>query len=178
MKIEEQRIDSKVVFQGRSFFVAADTVRLANGKEIVRGVVRHRGAVVILPIDAEGAIIAIRQYRHALGRVIIELPAGTLEPGEDPFVCAKREIVEEPGNEAADWVPLGVQYPTPGFCDELQHCYLARTLTPAFREKDEDEMIEIYKLSVAEFEKGILSGDIIDAKSISTVMKARVAGLI
>ena len=178
MKIEEQRIDTKVVFQGRSFFVAADTVRLASGKEIVRGVVRHRGAVVILPIQQNGSILAIRQYRHALGRIIIELPAGTLEAGEEPLICAKREIIEEAGFEAADWIPLGVQYPTPGFCDELQHCYLARNLTPAFREKDEDELIEVVEMTIPQFEDNIRSGEIVDAKSISTLMKARLAGLV
>ena len=178
MKIEEQTIDTKVVFQGRSFHVAAETVRLGSGKEIVRGIVRHRGAVVILPVTDDGRIVAIRQYRHALAKVIIELPAGTLEKGEDPFDCAKREIIEETGNAASDWVPLGVQYPTPGLCDELQHCYLARGLTPEFKEKDEDELIEVVMLTVSEFEEGIRSGEIVDAKSISAMMKARLLGLV
>ncbi len=139
-----------------------------EGRSFARVTVLHPGAAVFLPLDEDNNLLLVRQYRHPIGQMLLEAPAGTLEPNEEPLTCAKREIQEEVGMSAATWTPLGTLYPAPGFCSELQHLFLARDLTPApDAEQDEDEFIEVVPLSIGEVEEKIHSGEICDAKTIA-----------
>lgn len=167
-----------VLKQGRVFrFVEQEIVR-PDGRKITIDKVEHPGAVVILPVDHDGRIIILKQFRAALNRTIYELPAGTLEPGEDPQLCAERELAEEISRAAARWVSLGQLYPAPGFCDEVQHLFFATDLSDASADMDADEEIEPERMTVAEVEAAVTSGELMDAKSIALLYRARLAKLI
>lgn len=172
------RLRSQRVFECRQFSVDEDLVRLPNDHECSRFVVRHPGAVVILPRQSDGRFLLVRQYRHPIGGDMLEFPAGTLEPGEKPLPCAQREICEEVGHAASNWIELGRLYPAPGFCDELQFGFLATDLRPQQDEMDEDEIIEVEALTVSEIEEAIRDGRFCDGKSLAFFARARLLGLI
>jgi ADP-ribose pyrophosphatase len=141
--------------------------------------VSHPGAVVILPVDEEGRILFVRQYRFAVDRLLLELPAGTLERSDlDPGACAVRELAEEVGRGAKRWVPLGTLFPAPGFCDEVQYCFFAGDLYVDEAKADEDEFIEVVPMSVDQVEAAIATGELVDAKSIGCFCRARLARLV
>lgn len=160
-------LSSSTVYRSRVLAVEEQLVRLPGGTEKTHVTVRHPGAVVIVPQKTDGKFLFTRQYRHSISREMLELPAGTLEPGEEPQQCAAREIQEEVGVSAASWTPLGVLYPAPGFCDELQHCFLARDLNPSVLPADEDEIIEAVELSAKEVLDAIAAGQITDSKTLA-----------
>jgi ADP-ribose pyrophosphatase len=180
-------ISSEVLYQGKLRAVR-QVVESGSGAKTVQETIEHPGAVVVLPIlqDNSGSddpraattIICISQYRHAIKREIIELPAGTIEAGEVPLECAKREIQEEIGYAAREMKPLGCIYPAPGFCDEVQHLFIASDLYPQRLGCDEDEEITVVRLTTFEFEKKVASGEIVDAKSLAIFFKARSMGFI
>ena len=138
----------------------------------------HPGAAVIVPQLPDGRLLLIRQYRFAVQREILEFPAGTLDPGEDPAGCARREIAEETGYAADLWKPLGPLLPAPGFADEIQHGFFASGLQPAERNLDEDECIEVVPHSVPDVERLITTGELLDAKSICFFYRARLQGFL
>jgi len=173
-----QLLGTETIYRGRKLTLEREELRQESGKVTQFEVVRHPGAVVILPVRGDGALMAIRQHRQAVGREILEFPAGTLEPGEDPAACAARELVEEIGHAATSWQPLGELLPAPGFCDERQHLFLARDLTPARADADDDEIIEPIVLTPAELEKLIATGAMVDAKSIAIFCRARLLKLL
>ncbi len=156
------------IWRGRRLWVEQRTVAVPSGEK--RYVVVHPGgAVAILPIDGD-EVVLIRQYRAAIDAWILEAPAGTLEEGEAPEVCAARELIEETGLAARELVPLGAVYTTPGFSDEVIHLYLGRGLSPCSDyEKDEDEQIELTRLPADEVRAMALDGRIRDAKTICLV---------
>lgn len=164
-------LSSKRVLKTRAFTVREDKLEF-QGKTFTRAVVEHPGAVVILPVTNKGRLLILRQYRHAIGKHILEFPAGTLEKGERPLVCAKREIAEETGFQAKKWKSLGLLYPTPGFCDEVQHLYLAKDLHYDPLPGDEDESMEVEERSVSWVEKAIREGRFADAKSMAIFLRA------
>jgi ADP-ribose pyrophosphatase len=126
--------------------------------------------VVIVPVDAEGRVLWIRQYRYAAGRTLLELPAGTIEQGEQPLACAQREIQEETGFAARDWLALGGFYSAPGFCSEYLHAFAASNLTPApDAHMDDDEDIAPHPLTVEESLAALDAGEVEDAKSIAAL---------
>ena len=168
-----QILDSKSVLKAGVFEFIADQVEYPSGKNSTHYTVKHPGAVVVIPQMDDGDLLIIEQYRHSLGRSILELPAGTLEVGEPALACAKREIVEEIGHRARNWLELGCLFPAPGFCDEVQHLFLARGLSEARADGDEDEIIDVHKVSLAEIDKLIKSGEFSDAKSLAALMRAR-----
>ena len=178
MKDAPTLLRTETIYRGRKLTLEREELRQPSGTGTIFEVVRHPGAVVILPLHADGSLVAIRQYRRAVGREILEFPAGTLEPGEDPAACAARELVEEIGFAAGVWTPLGELFPAPGFCDERQHLFLARDLTPARAEADDDEIIEPVTFSPAEVEKLIATGGMVDAKSIAIFCRARLLKLL
>jgi ADP-ribose pyrophosphatase len=162
-------IGSRDIYEGRVIKLRVDEIEVKNGLNVRREVIEHPGAVVILPIDNEGNVLWERQYRYAAGRYLMELPAGTLEKGEDPADCARRELIEETGFAGAEWQLLGRFFSAPGFCTEYMYCFLATNLTPDYAEGDEDEDIEIVPLSLEDSLAMIDRGEVEDAKSLAAM---------
>jgi ADP-ribose pyrophosphatase len=160
-------IGSREVYQGRVINLHVDEIEVAPGLNVRREVVDHPGAVVIVPVDGEGRVLWVEQHRWAAGRRLLELPAGTLEEGEEPEACARRELAEETGFAAAAWQRLGGFFSAPGFCREYLHAFTARELSPEEAEGDEDEDIEVVPLTVAESLARIDAGEVEDAKSLA-----------
>lgn len=174
----ERRLSGETIYSGRVVTLELDRVALPGGGETLREVVRHRGAAVVLPVLDDGRIVMVRQYRYPVAASLLELPAGTLEPGEEPGRCAARELVEETGYRAAVLSPLGHFYSAPGYTDELLHAVLATGLEPAAgADPDDDELIELELVEAAELLRRISSGEVRDAKTIATVMLARLLGV-
>ena len=163
-------INRRTVHHGRVIEVQVDDVEVRDGLNVSRDVVRHPGAVVMLAVDAEERILWIRQHRWAAGRELLELPAGTLERDEAPEACARRELAEETGFAAANWQALGGFYSAPGFCDEYLHAFAASDLRPEDADGDEDEDITLEPLTTEETMAHLDAGEIVDAKSLATLM--------
>jgi ADP-ribose pyrophosphatase len=169
-------IPSKVrtVFEGRIITVQVESITLPKGQALDAEIVRHPGSVVIVPVNASNEVILVRQYRHAIGRSTWELPAGTLKQGEDVRAAAKRECQEEVGMVAERLVPLGSFFPTPGYCDENMHFFLASGLREPRAgddeaHQDEDEDIETLSVPLPELRAMIARGDIVDLKTLGGV---------
>ena len=171
MKFET--IDSQPMYRGRAFSVRQDRVRLPNGAESNLDIVEHIGAVTIMPVDSDGNVWFVRQYRHAIGIEILELPAGTLEPGEPPEVCAERETREEIGMGARKFRKIGAFYMAPGYSTEFMHVYLATDLSFSPLEADADEFLSVEKVPVAEAIQMAKRGEIPDAKSLAALFIAK-----
>ena len=159
-------LSSELVYSGRVVKLRVDEVRLPNGRVAKREVVDHRGAVALVALDSDGNCLLVRQYRSAVGSVLLEIPAGTLEPGEDPADCARRELAEETGYRPGRLVEILGFYSAPGFCTEYLRVYLATDLVAQRAEADADEDIELVRLPLADCVELIRSGEIRDAKSI------------
>ena len=168
MNAKPKRLSTRAVFRGRVFTVVRDRVRLPNGRKVLQDVVRHRASVVLVPQPSPREVILIRQYRHAIGRWIWELPAGSLDPDEAPRPAARRECEEEIGWTPRRLTRLGACYPTPGFCDELMIFYrctdLVRPTGPVAR--DPDEVIEPRVFTLAAARRLVASGRVRDMKTI------------
>ncbi len=176
----ETTIESKRVYLGRVVTLDVDRVRLPDGAESAREVVRHAGAVVILPLFDDGRIALVRQFRYAVEAELLEFPAGTLEAGEDACACAQRELVEETGWRASELEELGSFYTTPGFTDELLRSFVATGLSPSDGgiAPDEDESIEVEVVSVEEAISMARRGEVRDAKTLATLFLAQQQGWI
>lgn len=162
------------IYAGRIFTVQIETVALPTGRELQAEIVRHPGSVVIVPITDSGDIILVRQYRHAIGRAVWELPAGSLKRGEEIVSAARRECHEEIGLVAERLEPLGSFFPTPGYCDEEMHVYAASGLRPPRADDeaahaDEDEDIEARPFSRDEIRRMVAAREIVDLKTVAGV---------
>jgi ADP-ribose pyrophosphatase len=164
-----KRIGSRTIYEGRLLSLREDRLRSAEGTDLTRVVVAHPGAVVVIAV-LEGDLLFVKQYRYAADEELLELVAGTLEPGEDPGETAQRELQEEAGYKAGRMQKLGEFYSAPGFCNELLHLYLADELTPSRLPGDADELIELIRLPVAAALEMALNGQLRDAKSIAGVL--------
>src|SRR5262245_11016324 len=165
-------LSSRTVYEGRIFDVTVDRVRLPHGREANLEVVRHEGSVVLIPLDDEGRVLLVRQYRHAAGRFLWELPAGSLESGENPEAGARRECHEELGLIAGTLENLGTLWPTPGFCTEVMTFFRVTSLRVPGRNdepahQDEDESIEVGRFTLAEAARMIRRGEIADLKTVA-----------
>lgn len=160
-------LKSEIVYPGRAFTIRRDHLRMPDGRESKFDIVEHVGSVIILPVDADGSLLFIRQYRHAAGLELLELPAGTLDKGEAPEACASREIREETGMAAGKLEHLGGFYLAPGYSTEYMHVYLATDLSHAPLEADADEFLAVERIPVAEALAMAIRGDIPDAKSLA-----------
>ena len=174
MDLTEKLVTSRQVFKGRILDVRVDTVSLPNGRQSTREIVHHPGGVGILALDGENNVLTVTQYRYAYGKLLLEIPAGKLEPGEDPREAAIRELREETGASAGRFEPLGEIYPSPGYCDEIIHLYLARDLTFGDTDPDEDEFLTLWRIPFPQMVEKVLSGEVPDAKTVAAVLKAKV----
>lgn len=172
MRRDFRLVSSKTVRTNRVYRVDDETWRGPDGKTFRRDTIVHPGAVAVLPVTAKGTFLFIRQFRAAARGWLLEIPAGTLEKGEAPLACAKRELVEEVGFAAKKWRKLGSIFVAPGYTTERIHIYEARGLTPAHAEQDEDEHIELAELTRAEVLAAVKKGRICDGKSIAAVQMA------
>lgn len=166
-------LDSDVMFTGRAFAVRRYQIRLEGGRTTNFDIVQHPGAVTLVPVDQEGNLLFVRQYRLGAGKELLELPAGTLEPGEDPQLCAAREIREETGKGAQELVRLGEFYMAPGYSTEHMFVYLARGLYDSPLEGDEDEFIRVEAIPVGEVFAMVERGEIEDGKTLACLLMAR-----
>ncbi|HYF79838.1 MAG TPA: NUDIX hydrolase [Symbiobacteriaceae bacterium] len=164
-----EKVKSDEIYQGYTIKVSKDTLRLADGKEITRDVVHHPGAVVVVAVE-NNELLFVRQYRHPAGQSLLELVAGTREPGEALEVTAGRELQEEAGYKAGRITKLGEFFSAPGFCSELLHLYLAEELTPSRLPGDEDEEIEVERYGLQEALRMATAGEIRDAKTLVGVL--------
>jgi ADP-ribose pyrophosphatase len=171
---DHDEVRAKRVYECPIFYVEEEITPQTSSK---RYAVRHPGAVVFLPITAAGSMLLVRQHRMPLGRELLEAPAGTLEIGEEPLGCAQREIQEEVGMQAERWESLGTLYPAPGFCDEVQHLFVARELTPSHLPADDDEEITVVEMMQPEVLTAIRTGEICDGKTLAIILKAQLLGL-
>ena len=164
-------ISSKLAYQGKVFNVYTDTLIEPGGHRNVRDVIRHNGSVVILAVDesknpADPAVIMERQYRHAAGQFMIELPAGTRNPGEAPLAAAKREMIEETGYRAKRWTMLLRYFASPGFLGEWMQIYLARDIRQGEAKLEDDENLEVFRMPLSEAMRMVAEGKIHDGKTL------------
>jgi ADP-ribose pyrophosphatase len=165
----EKTISSQPIYDGRIIKVKVDEVQLPNGKTAKREIVNHQGAVAVLPLTDDGKMVAVRQFRKPLEQTIVEIPAGKLEPGEEPLTCAIRELEEETGYKAEKMELLSSFYTSPGFADELLHVYIATGLTKGESRPDEDEFVDALELSLEEAHELHRTGEIRDAKTVVAI---------
>ena len=163
----EERVSSQVVYSGKLFQVFKDEVRLPGGGTTTREIVRHPGSVAIVPRQADGRIVLVRQFRYATGRELWEIPAGTCDkPGEPVDATARRELAEEAGLTAGRWTRLGSAYLVPGWGDELMTWYLAEDLSPTQAHAELDESFLVNPFDLPSLRALRESGDLIDAKTL------------
>jgi 8-oxo-dGTP pyrophosphatase MutT (NUDIX family) len=162
----------EVIYKGKIITLSLDTVVMPEGKSADLEIVRHPGGAGVVAIDDQERVCLVRQHRHAIGEALWELPAGKLDPGEDPLAAAKRELVEETGVQASEWLPLGRMISSPGVFSEIVYLYLARGLTLTETSRDEHEFIEVQWMPVREALVRAAAGDIDDAKTITGLFRA------
>ncbi len=169
---EEHVTSARRIYEGKVVNLRVDTVVLPGGKTSEREIVEHRGAVALVPITPGGHVVLVRQWRTPAQAVLLEIPAGTLEEGEDPEACAHRELGEEVNFAAGRMTKMCEMYTAPGYSTELIHLYLAQELTPMQGTPDADEFLDIVTLSLSDAIDKIDTGEIRDAKSISGLLMA------
>lgn len=168
-------ISSEVVYEGPLFTINRDRLEMDGGVIATRETIHHPGAVCMLPIDTDGNVILVTQYRHAAGRRLLELPAGTLEHDEEPLAAVARELQEEVGMLPGKIEPLGGFYVAPGYTSEYIHLFRCSELTASKLTADDDEDIEIETLSPAQAMAAVASGDVCDAKSVVGILRGFVS---
>lgn len=172
--LRETFVSAKTEFEGKIITVEQWMVRLPDGRLANREIVKHNGAACVVPLDSQNMVTLVQQHRVAIDRMTLEVPAGKLDhPGEDPFLCAQRELEEETGLQAAKWKKLAHVVTTPGFCTERIAVYLATELTQAAAHADEDEFLNIVKMPLQEAVFLVESGQIEDAKTCLALLLAQ-----
>ncbi len=167
---ENAEVTSEIIYKGKILEICLETLTYKDAKPHHWEIVRHPGAVVILAVDASDHLYLIKQWRRPIGKIILELPAGTLDAKETPLQCAQREIQEEIGYRAGDWTSLGGFYSAPGFCDEYLHLFLATDLTKSALARDENEGIDLVKLPLEEALTLIDKQEINDVKTLYAIL--------
>lgn len=173
MNLDEKTIKKNYIYHGRIINVRNDDAELPNGKPCQREVVEHPGGVCVAALTESEELLFVRQFRYPYMEVIPELPAGKLEPGEDPFETGKRELEEEAGCVAEDYCDLGKFYPSPGYCGEIIHLYAAKNLTFTHQHLDEDEFLNVEKIPLDRAVEMVMSNEIKDGKTQAAVLKVK-----
>ena len=178
-RLAEKQASSEDIFDGVILHVKRDMVTLSNGNTAVREVIRHIGAVCVIPVTENNEVIVERQYRYPLDRVILEIPAGKLDaPDENRLSAIRRELREETGYTADEWTEIGDFHPAPAYSDEFITMYLARGLHKGERHLDEDEFLDVYSIPLADLVRDVMDGKISDAKTQVCILKAaRILGI-
>jgi len=173
MNMPFELLRSETLLKGRAFAIRRDWLKTPDGRETKYDIIEHGGSVILVPLDADGNLLFVRQYRHAAGTDLLELPAGTLDEGEEPAVCAAREIREETGFAAGTLEKIGEFYLAPGYSTEFMIVYLARDLTYDPLEADADEFLSVERIPLAEAIQMAERGEMPDAKSLAALFLAR-----
>ncbi len=171
MDLTEKPVKQEYKFKGKIVNLRVDDALLPNGNIAKREIVEHNGGVMVAPLDNEDNLYFVKQFRYPYMEIVTELPAGKLEKGEDPFEAGKRELKEETGAVANKYVSLGQLYPTPGYCGEIIHMYLATELSFGEQNPDDDEFLEVYKIPLAKAVEMVLSGELKDSKTQTAILK-------
>jgi len=177
--LRETELSSEDIFDGTILHVKRDTVALPNGAQAYREIIRHIGAVCVIPVTEDGRVIVERQYRYPIDRVITEIPAGKLDSrDEDRLSAIQRELREETGYTAEEWIPLGDFHPAPAYSDEYISMYMARKLRAGDRHLDADEFLDVFSVPLSELVEDVMAGRISDAKTQTCILKAaRILGV-
>jgi len=173
MKFFEKQVETSTVYSGIIVEIKRDIVLLQNGNRTGREVVLHPGGVGIVPVTDDNKVLMVRQFRYPIGEELLEIPAGKLDGEEDPLECAIRELSEETGCTAGKYVYLGRIYPSPGFCREVLHIYLALNLSFGEMHLDENELLSVESIDIDKLIDMIMANELSDAKSVIAIMKAK-----
>ena len=168
----EETISSEMIYKGKVVNLRRDKARLQNGSEVTREVVEHPGGVAVAAFVGDD-LLMVRQFRYAPKKVLLEIPAGKLNYGEDPLHCGRRELEEETGYQADEFISLGKMLPTCAYDEEVIHMYLARDLDFGDMNLDEDEFLNLERIPFPDLVEQVLSGEVKDAKTIAAVLKAK-----
>ena len=174
MKLTETTLSSRQIYKGRVVHLFEDIVKLENGKQSFREVVKHPGGVCVLAITDDNKVVMVRQFRYAQKATLLEIPAGKLEPDEDPKLCGIRELEEETGYKADSFEFFGKVVPTPAYVGEVIHIYIARGLKKAVQNLDDNEFLEVLEIPFEEAVRMALDGEIPDAKTQVALFKAKI----
>ena len=172
MELFEKKLSSKQIFDGVVVKLFVDDIELPNGKKSIREIVRHPGAVCVIPVDSDENVIMVKQFRYPFSEVLLEVPAGKLEKGEDPLEAVKRELEEESGVVAGNIEHIGTMYTTVAILDEKIHMYLATDLTYQDAHPDADEFLEVEKIPLKTLVDMVMDGKIPDSKTQIAILKA------
>ena len=170
--LTEKKISSTEIYKGVLLHVFSDKVGLPNGNTSVREDIKHNGAVCVVPVTPEGEVYMVRQYRYPVGRVTLEVPAGKIDPGEEPLAAAARELSEETGLENAVFRPIGALLPSVAYTSEVIYMYLAEGFTDGRAHTDPDEFLNVEKIPLDKLTDMVMNGEIEDAKTQAAILKA------
>lgn len=171
---KEEQLSSELIFEGKVICVTRDEILLENNKTAIREVVHHNGGAAVVAINAQGEVALVRQFRYAAGAELIEIPAGKIDPGENPRQTAIRELAEEAGCTADIFTDFGSIIPTCAYCTEVIYLYLAKGLHPVAQKLDDDEFLDVFWLPLQEAVDMVLRGEITDSKTVAALLKAKV----
>lgn len=171
MDLTEKQLKAEYAFKGKIFNARVDEALMPDGRTAVREVVEHNGGVMVAPLDSDGNLYFVDQFRYPYFEVVTELPAGKLEKGEDPYEAGIRELKEETGMTAEKIISLGKLYPSPGYCGEIIHLYLATGLTYGEQSPDDDEFLEVKKIHISKAVEMVMNGELPDSKTQVGILK-------
>lgn len=171
MELFEKTLNTKEIYKGRIITVHEDEIELPDGKKSTREVVEHSGGVCVAAVTENGEMYFVRQFRYPYKRVLLELPAGKLEKGEDPMKAGERELEEECGVTAETIIPLGTVYPTVAYCSEIIYLYAATNLKKSQQHLDDGEFLSVEKIKIEEAAEMVMKGEISDSKTVALVLK-------
>ncbi|MCH5209373.1 MAG: NUDIX hydrolase [Oscillospiraceae bacterium] len=173
MDFEEKTLSTEQIFDGRVIKVRVENVELPDGNTSIRELIAHPGGVGVIAVDENRKVFMVSQYRIAARSMMLEIPAGKLEYGENPLECGKRELIEETGYSAEEFTHLGAYYATPGYCEEVLNIYLARGLSFVGQHLDEGEFLNVKKYDLDELYRMVMDNEIHDAKTAIAILKAK-----